>query len=121
MARSLIQIYIYFKRNPTERWCHVSECLIKTQRNSSVAGGDAIKLRYWGLIESKDGVRDDGSPRVGLHAITDLGRDFAVGLASVPKFVYLYNQQLIGVGATDRVTIHEALTNKFSYEDLMTQ
>jgi len=116
MARALILVYHYFERPDADEWLHVPSYLNWTQ-----ALGDAAKLHRWALIEPKGGIRDDGSTKVGYYRITDLGRRFVRGEASVPKYVYLYNQKVVNRSDADttRTTITEALGDRFDYAELM--
>lgn len=57
--------------------------------------GDYSKLRWWGLIEQKPEVREDGSNRCGLWRITDLGIQFVRGQTFVRKYVYEYDGKLV--------------------------
>lgn len=49
-----------------------------------VLSADFEKLRYWGLIESVEG---------NLWKITAKGIAFILGRTSIPKYIWLYNQQ----------------------------
>ncbi|MBT8453898.1 MAG: hypothetical protein KJO40_18195 [Deltaproteobacteria bacterium] len=116
MARALILIYRYFQRPNAEEWLHVPSYLNWTQ-----ALGDVAKLHWWGVIEEKPEVRNDGSPRAGYYRITELGKAFVRNEASVIKYVYLYNKRAIRRKNPDlsRTTIVEALGDKFNYAELM--
>lgn len=118
MALALILIYQFFKKNPHAGWLHVAAFLVKVKRDSSIAGGDVVKLRYWGLIERAPGERDDGSDRVGRYRITEVGKQFVEGKIAVPRYVYLYNQLLLRL-SEEMTTIREALSDRFKYDELM--
>ncbi|MEX2716777.1 MAG: hypothetical protein Q6370_010790 [Candidatus Sigynarchaeota archaeon] len=118
MALALILIYQFFKNNPHAEWLHVAAFLVKVKRDSSIAGGDVVKLRYWGLLERAKGERDDGSDRVGRYRITELGRQFVEGKVKVASHVLLYNQMLLGV-SSEMISIREALGTRFRYDELM--
>jgi hypothetical protein len=118
MALALCLIYQYFQKNPHHTWLHVAAFLVQTKRDSSIAGGDVVKLRYWGLLERGDGERDDGSDRVGRYRITDLGKKFVEGKIAVPRYVYLYNQLLLRL-SEEMTTVQEALGDRFNYAELM--
>ena len=83
------------------------------------AANDGALLRHWKLIEEVPGIRDDGSKRVGVYVVTDLGRKFVAGAARVPSHIYLYDSQLLRVAAKTTVGIREALGKRFHYEELM--
>ena len=118
MALALVMIYTHFKLNPHHTWLHVAAFLVKVKRDSSIAGGDVVKLRYWGLLERAPGERDDGSDRVGRYRITDIGKRFVENAIAVPKYVYLYNQLLLRL-SEEMTTITEALGDRFNYAELM--
>ena len=77
-------------------WLHVpsyiAEMVADHPRRAAAVRGDWAKLKFWGLIEEKPDVRDDGSPRVGYWRMTPLGRQFVClrfgdGLAGVAVLV----------------------------------
>lgn len=118
MALALILIYQFFKTHPHAEWLHVAAFLVKVKKDSSIAGGDAVKLRYWGLLERAPGERDDGSDRVGRYRITEIGKQFVEGRIAVPRYVYLYNQLLLRL-SEEMTTVREALGDKFKYDELI--
>ena len=118
MALALVLIYQHFKKNPHHTWLHVPAFLVQVKRDSTIAGGDAAKLRYWGLIERSPGERDDGSDRIGRYRITAVGKQFVEGKIAVPRYVYLYNQLLLRL-SEEMTTIQDALGDKFNYSELM--
>jgi hypothetical protein len=91
---------------------------VKVKADSTVAGGDVSKLRYWDLLEAQKGRREDGSDRVGFYRITDLGRKFVENKAAVPRYAYVYNQLLLRM-SDEMTTIEEALGDRFDYGRLM--
>ena len=119
MASSLIAIYRWFLRNSGQEWMSITEELKKMKINAG-SSNTAI-LRHWGLLEKFEGERDDGSKRVGLYRMTDLGRDFVLGRVSVTKHIYQYNDEIVKVADPDlsQISVHEALGNKFDYNVLM--
>lgn len=118
MALALCLIYQHFKKHPHHVWLHIAQFLIQVKRDSTIAGGDVVKLRYWGLLERAVGERDDGSNRVGTYRITELGKNFVEGKIAVPKYVFLYNQRLFRL-SEEMTTIHGALGTRFNYAQLM--
>lgn len=88
-------------------------------RPQDAAGaGDAVKGRWWKLMEQKPAERPDGSPRVGWWRLTDLGRDFVQERANVPKFAHLYSGRCLRLTGPPW-SIRDALTTKFDYDALM--
>lgn len=120
MARSLIEIYRYFREHPEIEWVHVQNYLASVKSHGA-RGGDVTKLRFWNLLRRYEGRRDDTSNRVGLYAITDVGREFVRGNTAVPRFVYIFNntQYLPNRDEEQYVTIRQALGAKHNFEELM--
>ena len=108
MAQTLITMH---RAQTGDEWLHLPTLLGRKQ-------ADEAKLRYWGLIEEQPGVRDDGSARVGWWRLTALGARFALGVAAVPKYALVYNGRCLGFDGP-RVTIQDALGDRFNYDDLM--
>jgi len=81
-------------------------------------GGYGTLSHHWGLIEAQPGEREDGSNRVGYWRVTDLGREFALERATVPKYARLYGNRLLGLHG-EPISIQDALGNKFNYRELM--
>ncbi len=115
MTRALVLIYQYFEIPPSRReeWFHGPSHPVW-----SASGGDAAKLRHWGLIEARPGERPDGSTHTGFFRITDKGRDFVLGKLRVPHHVLLFNQELFGF-SFETTDVYEALGDKFNYGELM--
>lgn len=100
----------------TDDWFHLFDFLAKQR----VKASDAPSLRHWGLIEEKGEGKDDGNPRAGFYRVTELGRAFAGGRASVPRHMLIYNDQLLGF-SEERIAIREALGDRFDYDELMSE
>lgn len=81
-------------------------------------GGDSVKSRHWGLIEGRDGHREDGNPRNGYWRLTDLGRRFVRSEATVPRWALLYNEECHLLDGPP-VTIQEALGTGFDYREMI--
>jgi len=123
MAQGLILLYHEFNAMKTPGPLHITETFQRLGRAhgvpaSAMGGGDVAKLRYWQLLKRVMGQRDDGSNRVGLYTMTDLGRKFVLGKVKVPSHAYVYNTVLVGWSDTV-VDIQQALGKKFSYRELM--
>lgn len=119
MALCLTLIYQYFRQNPQALWLHVPAFLVNVKRDSTIAGGDPVKLCYWGLIDRKVDERADGSDRVGYYRITDTGKQFVEGKITVASHAFVCNQMVLGF-TNEKVTIQEALNSGgFDYSELM--
>lgn len=124
MAYALILIDRYFRHPDAEMWLHVPSYLDAVLPPSvAVAnrGGDWAKLQHWDLIEPKPVVRDDGSSRAGFWRMTRTGRLFVMGLVSVPRHLYFFNQRVVDFLSADeeRTSIQQALGDQFDYVELM--
>lgn len=82
------------------------------------AGGYATLGKWWALLEQARGDRDDGSSRNGLWRLTELGRRWAAGAGTVPRYARLFDGELLGLEGPP-VTVHEALGTRFDYRDLL--
>jgi hypothetical protein len=118
MALALILIERRARAHNNE-WFHVPSYLSATTHGAAARGGDWSKLRYWGMLQQLGDVRPDGSTRTGMWRMTDMGVDFVHERISVPKVVLVYNQTLLGHDSAQWVTIREALTAPFNYDELI--
>lgn len=84
----------------------------------SRVGGEWARLRYFGLIEEELEKRPDGG-RSGWWRVTDLGRRYLAGRATVPEYCLFYNQQFLGTEGRD-VGISDALGHAFDLRELYT-
>lgn len=118
MARSLIYLS---HRVSIDEWVHIPSLLGAHHNAWIMRSREWPKLCYWGLLESKgDEVREDGSNRVGIYRLTELGSRFVVGAARVPKYIYLFNNRILASrSCNETVNIGEAIGSKFNYEELM--
>ncbi len=115
MAYFLIKLFTLTKKNPTKGYFHVQDDI----NISFKVGGAFAKLRYWELIEEQPKDNADTNKRTsGMWRITNKGMMFVEGNLSISKYVKLYNQTFFGYEG-DKVSIHEALKDKFNYQELM--
>lgn len=119
MMYVLVELHRYFSGSHAEPWVHVGRYMSEKNVPEAIRGGDFAKMRFWGLIEEKPEIRDDGSPRAGYYRITDLGKRFVRGEVRVPAYVFLYNEKPVKREVTETVSIQEALGKKFNYRELM--
>ena len=99
-------------------WIHIEKFLKDIDKLPASICGDVPKLRFWGLIERKQGERDDGSTRIGCYRLTDKGRDFVNGKITCQKYAKIYNNTLFGFEG-ENYFIYDCLKNKFNYNELM--
>ncbi len=91
--------------------------LIRRHLTDLTQGGYATLGVYWGLIEEETVRREDGG-RAGYWRLTNPGREFVLGLKSVPKYARIYDGRCLGFEG-ETFTIHDALGTKFDYNALM--
>jgi hypothetical protein len=108
MVRALVTIYKYLRDHPEFEWVHVSKFITMMPGNSSAAGGDLVKLRYWDLIQPGQG----DNARVGRYKLTAVGRQFVEGKISVASHVYVFNSLVLNQSES-KLTIREALGPRF--------
>ncbi len=118
MAYSLICLYRLLSEADEEGWLDVPGLLAKHGLVAVLRSREYQKLRYWGLVEAKGEKREDGG-KAGKYRITETGRLFVIGNLALPRYVLLYNGGVIKVDATEKITIREALGDRFNYDELM--
>lgn len=120
MARALLEMVraseTELLRGQTPPWLHVPDLLKK----KNIAEKHVAHLANWGLIEALDILRPDGSPNTGNWRVLPLGVEFAMGRVKVPRKPIIFNTGLLGfVDENDRISIADALGDKFDYRELM--
>lgn len=78
---------------------------------------EEAKLRYWGLVEEENVVRQDGG-RAGYWRLTQKGRRFVRGEIRVPRHVLVYNRRCLGLDDTETVDIHDVLGHPFDLREI---
>jgi hypothetical protein len=106
MAYALLLIY----RTQKQDFLHVPNLL--NGHGSVARGGDFAKLTYWDLLEPHE-------KKPGYYRLTEKGRQFAECRIAVPVAVHVYDGDRIGWDTTEMVTVADALSKKFNYEELM--
>jgi hypothetical protein len=97
MARALIVMW----RNGGQDW----------QRTRGIDNsGNIAKLGLWGLVEADDR---------GTWRVTDDGVDFIMGKIEMAHRMVLYDGAVLDVDDSSYVDIHQALGDKFDYDELM--
>ncbi len=122
MCVALIKIYQAYNRYKWQpgdetKSIHVEGLLKRCDVSSSIRG-DAPKLRFWGLIEKVESVREDGSKRNGHYRLTKDGRFFVMNIFAVKKYAIIYNDKFYGFEG-EYVSMKDCLEGKFEYDKLM--
>ena len=112
---SMAAVLILMSKHSKE-FFHVEDWLKSIKKPQLRA--DYHKLRFWGLIEAKSGVREDGSKRNGYYKITEAGVSFAEGKTKAMQSVVVLNNKPQGFRG-EEITIRQALGEKFNYDELM--
>ena len=82
-----------------------------------VRSNQLATLRWWGLVERM--AHDAGEKKFsGMWRVTDFGRAFVEGLATVPKKVFTYKGEVEGV-SLETVKIRDCFSSLFDYEATM--
>lgn len=119
MARVLLLVYrVAEEMKPEGGWFHIQKELEKRGYDHPQ---DLVysKLRYWKLIESETG-RTGGGPGKGVWRITERGRQFAEGKILIERTARIYDKKALPSGqAQEQVSIHDALGDRFNYDDMM--
>lgn len=112
MAYALILIDRHFRTS--DEWLHVPSYLVRMGARDR----ECAKLRYWGLLQEMEAVREDNSPHAGYYRITEEGKAFVRGEYQVPRYVHLYDNRVSGYTG-EPIGIKEALGDHFRYDELM--
>jgi hypothetical protein len=76
------------------------------------------KLAYWKLAEQNPVNENKKTKTSGYWRLTQKGIQFALSQISVPKYVYVYNNQVRKI-SEERIDIKAALENKFDYSEFI--
>lgn len=111
VAYALIHIDAYFMELDAASWLHVRQFVDKLKYKPT----NIPMLRHWGILERREGEKEDGNPRLGEYRITPLGHQYAQGNVSLPEFLYYYNDTPYRLDGPLR-DIKYALGDAFNYE-----
>ena len=115
MARGLLELW---RLDGQRRWVDVKEIKDRLRDlDTSYPTSDFAKLSYWGLIVQMGAAKSDQRTS-GLWQITPKGVDFVLGVATVQRYARIYDGRRTGLDG-EPVSIREALSSRFSYEELM--
>jgi hypothetical protein len=95
-------------------WHHVGEL---AKGISDTGSNDFSKLAYWKLIEEKTKTNDE-KKNSGYWKITEKGINFVENKITLQSHVFIYNTKFLGFNEK-KISIIEALGNKFNYTELM--
>lgn len=109
-AQALI---LFHRLGGTESFIHSRDL----KRLGYTGQGDASRLKYWDLVVEEKQRREDGG-RSGYWRVTGRGRDFIFGVATLPKYSYIYDDRLLRQDGP-MVSIIDVLGKRFDYRELM--
>lgn len=109
MARGLVWVY---RQGPSGTWVDV-----QTGPHWLLRSKQLPTTQLWDLVEKMPN-DDPARKSSGRYRLTRRGRSFVERRLRVPKHVYEFNGEVVAYG-DEYVTIREALTDKFVYEELM--
>lgn len=101
MAASLLWLVSEYLK--TLKWVDMAQAPKRIIQNREIG-----KLQHWGLVVNH---KNRWQP-------TQLGIRFAMEEVDVPQYAFIYNNQLIGLSKLERITIKQALADKFDYVQL---
>lgn len=106
-------IWLVKHSGATREWVHLPSSAPRFVISTNQMGTAA----KWGLLESME--EDSENKKCsGYWRPTKLGEDFVYRRVSIPRFIYLYNNEPQDF-SKERTTIREALGDRFDYEELM--
>lgn len=110
MARALIALY---RAGGDVDYVHVSNfCNFKT-------GFDIPLTRHWGLVQLESLPPEAKKKKTsGRWRLTPAGMDFVLNKTTVQKFIFIFNDTLLGRDG-EEISIRDALGKEFNYGELM--
>jgi len=116
MASGLIRFYM--ATQDINKFHHVPTVFTRMKMN--FMNTEFSKLRYWGLVEEQTSDDVQEKKTSGYWRVTEKGRDFALAMITVPKYIYLYDSQICeNFSDPTQIDINQALGSRFNYQELM--
>lgn len=109
---------LWMSRAPTDEWGWVSTPLHAPRW--MLRGKSFTTMHRWGLIEQAQRSEDPARKRDGLWRVTDKGRNFIAGEFTIPKKVYIYNNQVEGF-SEEHVSFKDCFGKHFDYGAVMSE
>lgn len=124
MATALILAYRHFTKYPHSEPLHMDNWLDEMWNRGilkhRLRGRNHALLTRWNLLETT-GARESKSEKrkvVANYRITKIGMDFVEEKIAIPKYVYLYDNRVLGY--SDAVVMIKGCIGKaFNYEELI--
>lgn len=96
-------------------WVHVEAFRL----DYASTGNDFCICKHWGIVEARAADETEDKNSSGYYRLTDLGVDYVLGKASIPKYAFVFDNRVQRF-SEERVNIEQSLNNKFSYAELFT-
>jgi hypothetical protein len=112
MAATLVWLVQYYAKH--RDWVHVQEIAPRHVVRSNEIG----KLVHWDLVQLRPKQPDQKSKTSGMWKPKRDGVEFALDHIEVSKYVYLYNNEIVGF-SDEMISIAAALGDHFDYDELM--
>lgn len=114
IAQSLKWMYIFSKDHGVGVWADMRE----DAPQQSIRANEYTKLLSWRLAEKMSVEPGSSQKNTGMYRITQKGIDFVEGSVMVPKNVFIYNNEVLGV-SEELIDFQSCLDEYFDYQELM--
>jgi len=82
---------------------------------------DYGKLKYWGLIESKENTDHPEMLDSGMWKLTYSGIEFLFGRYNIPKYLFTYNDNVVEVKDGQRVSFSKLYGERLDFRETSTR
>lgn len=115
-ARTLVWL---FAKTESGNWCHVP----KKGDRGIVTSNNVGKLSKWGLSDRKPNLDDPTKNCLGVHRISQRGKEFIAGLVSIPEYIYIYNDKRVELHWDSEDVVKDITIDQtkggFDFEEIM--
>lgn len=126
MAKGLIVLYEFFKAHPDAEWVHIPTLFARSElwgESAVFFRGDFAKLRRFGMITSREelmrGQKSDGTRRIGMYRIEDVGCQFVERRLRVAKKFYEFCGKRVQIPCEETISIDDALGTQFDLQSVL--
>lgn len=108
-----IMFHIYWEtkdKKPENGWLKISDHLGNIKKEHGCM--EYSKLKFWGLLEPQL------HSNQGFWRITEKGIDFLLEKITIPRSIFLFGNELVGL-STDAVSVIDILGKNINYDELM--
>lgn len=108
-ARFLFSL-VSISKTKKDGWVHYTDCIYHSRNYPEVA--------YWGLAHTMKS-EEKNKKTTGYWKPTQLGIDFVKNNAKIPKYVHVYNSNVVKIDGSEKISIIDAFGKNFDYSELM--